>query len=302
MVAKRGNIGVMVRTAVIPAAGFGTRFLPTTKAVPKEMIPLVDKPAIQWVVEEAVRAGIERIVIITGRNKVSIVDHFDSSPDLESNLEATGKTAQLDEIRALASLADIVAVRQGTPKGLGHAVACARSAVGHEPFCVLLPDDIMHPTSPVLADMLAFTVETGRSIVALKRVAGPGISAYGVATIDPDSDPSRPRLTDVVEKPSFEEAASDLAIMGRYVFTPAIFDALDRVRPGALGELQLTDGIRLLARDEAVHGLPFEEGRFDVGNKLDFLLATVELALEHPDLGKPFTEGLIHLVKVKGLL
>lgn len=291
----------MVRTAVIPAAGLGTRFLPTTKAQPKEMIPLVDKPAIQWVVEEAVRAGIERVIIVTGRGKDAIVDHFDDHPELEAALQASGKSAQLDEVRAITAMADVVAIRQGTPKGLGHAVACARPAVGNEPFCVLLPDDIMHPSSPVLADMLAFTEETGRSIIALKRVFGPGISAYGVVSVDPASDPTRPRLVDLVEKPAYEDAPSDLAVMGRYVFTPAIFDALDDVEPGALGELQLTDGIRRLAEWEPVHGLPFDVGRFDVGNKLDYLLATVELALEHPDLGKAFAEGLTNIVNMKGL-
>lgn len=292
----------MVRTAVIPAAGFGTRFLPTTKAVPKELIHLVDKPAIQWVVEEAARAGIERIVMVTGRGKDSIVDHFDVHPELEGSLKAAGKLAQLEELRAIAGLAEIVAVRQGTPLGLGHAVACARPVVGDEAFCVLLPDDIMHPTSPVLADMLAFSEETGRSIVALKRVHGPEISAYGVASVEPGGDPARPQIVGVVEKPPFDEAPSDLAIMGRYVFTPAIFQALDRVKPGALGELQLTDGIRILAEEETVHGLPFEDGRFDVGNKLDYLLATVELALEHADLGSRFADGLVHLVKSKGLV
>ena len=292
----------MVRTAVIPAAGLGTRFLPATKATPKELIPLVDKPAIQWVVEEAVAAGIERVVVVTGRGKGSIEDHFDSNPELEASLEASGKRAQLDQIRAIADLAVVVSVRQGRPMGLGHAVSCARIALSaDEPFCVLLPDDIMHPSSSLLSDMLAVTAETGSSIVALKRIAGPAISSYGVASVDPASDPGRPRLVDLVEKPVFESAPSDLAVMGRYVFTPAIFDAMDRVGPGAHDELQLTDGIRLLCQEETVYGMPFTTGRFDVGNKLDFLLATVELALEHPDVGGQFATGLTELVRRKGL-
>jgi UTP--glucose-1-phosphate uridylyltransferase len=186
--------------------------------------------------------------------------------------------------------------------GLGHAVACARVALSaDEPFCVLLPDDIMDPRSSLLADMLAVTAETGSSIVALKRFDGPAICAYGVVTVDPASDPERPRLVDLVEKPVYEEAPSDLAVMGRYVFTPAIFDALDRLGPGAQGELQLTDGIRLLCQADTVYGLPFTSGRFDVGNKLDFLLATAELALDHPEVGSGFAEGLVALVRRKGL-
>ncbi len=293
----------MVRTAVIPAAGLGTRFLPATKATPKELIPLVDKPAIQWVVEEAVAAGIERVVLVTGRGKGSIEDHFDRSPELEASLEASGKWAQLDQVRAIASLAEVVSVRQGRPMGLGHAVACARAALSaDETFCVLLPDDIMHPTSSLLSDMLAVTARTGSSIVALKIIPGPAISAYGVASVDPQSDSDCPRLVDMVEKPAFGDAPSDLAVMGRYVFTPAIFDAMDRVGPGAQGELQLTDAIRLLCHEETVYGLPFTTGRFDVGDKLEFLLATVELALEHPDLGDRFADGLTALVKRKGFV
>lgn len=291
-----------VRTAVIPAAGLGTRFLPASKATPKEMVTLVDRPAIQWVVEEAVAAGIERVCVVLGRNKQSVEDHFDRSPELEASLEASGKHDLLATVRAIAELADMSYVRQGTPKGLGHAVAAARAVVGDEPCCVLLPDDIMSASAGVLAGMLTAYQETGTSVVALKVVEGDAISAYGSATVGEDGS-GYPRLTDVVEKPKPGEAPSQLAVLGRYVFTPGIFAALEKVQPGALGELQLTDGFRLMAADadEGVHGYVFSEGRFDVGNKADYLAAMVELALDDPVLGAGFADVLRAIVRRRGL-
>lgn len=277
---------VCVRTAVIPAAGLGTRFLPASKALPKELMPLVDRPAIQWVVEEAVAAGCTRVVMVVGRGKEAIADHFDRAPELEASLLASGKHELLAEVRRLADLADVVLVRQGEPRGLGHAVGVARVAVGDEPFAVLLPDDVFHPSLTALADMVAATEATGRSTIGLMRIAGPDISTKGVAAV------LGRRVTDVVEKPRFEDAPSDLAVMGRYVFTPAVFDALDRIGQGALGELQLTDAIRLLAQEEGVDWHEFEGGYFDTGNHLDWLCSNVELALEHPTIGGPLAARL----------
>jgi UTP--glucose-1-phosphate uridylyltransferase len=285
---------VSVRTAVIPAAGLGTRFLPASKAVPKELVPLVDRPAIQWVVEEAVAAGCTRVVMVVGRGKEAIADHFDRAPELEASLEASGKTALLEEVRRLAELADVVLVRQGQPRGLGHAVAVARPAVGDEPFAVLLPDDVFDPAVPLLAEMVANTEATGRSTIGLMRIPGPDISTKGVAAVDGR------RVVDVVEKPPFEDAPSDLAIMGRYVFTPALFDALDRIGAGALGELQLTDGIRLLAQEEGVDGHVFEGGYYDTGNHLDWLCSNVELALDHPTIGGPLAARLAAILASRG--
>ncbi len=278
----------MVRKAVIPAAGLGTRFLPGSKAQPKEMIPVVDKPVIQYIVEEAVRTGIRDIIIVTGRGKSSIEDHFDYSVELERHLADRGKTDELAQMRAIAELADLHFIRQGEPRGLGHAVAMARQHVGDEPFAVLLGDDLMHERARVLEDLLAVMSERG-----LKRVGPDAISSYGCAR--PAAVPGTDRIVrivEIVEKPAPEEAPSDLAVMGRYVFTPAIFDALDRITPGRGGELQLTDAIALLMDQEPVYGLPFSWGRYDTGNKLEYVKATVELALERPDLGPPLAAWL----------
>jgi UTP--glucose-1-phosphate uridylyltransferase len=275
-----------VRKAVIPAAGLGTRFLPASKAQPKEMLPVVDKPAIQYVVEEAVRNGIRDILVITGRGKRSLEDHFDRSFELEYELERTGKTEQLKEMQAIAEMADIHYVRQGEPKGLGHAVSVARQHVGDEPFVVMLGDDIMHDRFPILEGMLETFEREGRSVIALKEVTPEEISLYGCAAVERDGD--FVRILDIIEKPAKEEAPSNLAVMGRYVFTPEIFDVLENVQPGKGGEIQLTDAIKLLLDDQSVYGFTFTEGRFDVGNKLDYLRAVVELALEREDLGPPF--------------
>ena len=289
-----------VRTAVIPAAGLGTRFLPATKAQPKEMLPVVDKPAIQYVVEEAVLAGIDDILIITGRGKRSIEDHFDRQFELEYFLEAKGKNMLLNEVRDLAELADIHYVRQGEPLGLGHAVSVARKHVRDRPFVVMLGDDLMVDDSKVLKAMIESHAECGSSIVALREVPRSDISAYGCADIGdtavPDGHGSLVRIKDIVEKPDPDVAPSSLAVMGRYVFTPDIFDALDLVKPGFGGEIQLTDAIALLLRTSEVYGYVFSEGRYDIGSKLDYLRATVELALARDDLGPPFEAFLNDLM------
>ncbi len=289
-----------VAKAVIPAAGLGTRFLPASKAVPKEMLALVDRPAIQYVVEEAVACGITDILVVTGRGKVSIEDHFDRSFELEQRLQEGGKLEDLEEMRAIAELAEVHYVRQGEPKGLGHAVSVAREHVGDHPFAVLLPDDIMHVRVRLLASMIDAFAGRGRSVLALKQVTPAQIASYGCAVPEPVGA-NLVRVLDVVEKPAPEEAPSDLAVIGRYVFTPRIFDALEQVKPGKGGELQLTDAIKLLLAEEEVYGWTFGEGRFDVGNKLDYLRATVELAMERPDLGPPFRDYLAEVARREGL-
>ena len=281
-----------VRKAVIPAAGLGTRFLPATKAQPKEMLPVVDTPAIQYVVEEAVAAGIDDILIITGRNKRAIEDHFDRNVELELELAAKGKDSELADVRRLADLADIHYVRQGEPLGLGHAVSVARKHVGDEPFVVMLGDDLMDGPE-LLRSMIDVHDRLGRSVVALMEVPGPEISLYGCAAASPGPEEGLVQIDGLVEKPSVDEAPSNLAVMGRYLFTPSIFDALERVAPGRGGEIQLTDAIALLLADEVVLGRTFTSGRFDTGNKLDYLKATVELALRRPDLGAPLRAWLV---------
>ena len=294
-------MSTVVRKAVIPAAGLGTRFLPATKAQPKEMLPVVDRPSIQYVVEEAVAAGIDDILIITGRNKRSLEDHFDRNVELERQLEAKGRFDDLREVQALAELADIHYVRQGEPLGLGHAVSVARKHVGGEPFVVLLGDDIMRKDSHLLRNMIANYENTGASTVALMEVSPEEISSYGCAAPE-DRNGNLCRIVDVVEKPKAEDAPSNLAIVGRYLFTPGIFDALAEVEPGVGDEIQLTDAIALLLKREPVMGLVFEEGRFDIGKKIDYLRATVELALERPDLGPEFRTILRDICRREGLI
>ena len=291
-----------VRKAVIPAAGLGTRFLPATKSTPKEMLPLVDKPGIQYVVEEVVRAGITDILIVTGRSKKTLEDHFDRSPELEASLERSGKQTAAKQMRAIAEMADVHFVRQHEPRGLGHAVGMAQRHVGDEPFVVLLPDDLMAEDSTLLADMLDAHERTGTSVVALKQFGPEEISAYGVvAPAGPTGADGVLPVADMVEKPTAADAPSDLAIMGRYLLTPAIFDFIANLTPGAGGELQLTDAMRALARVEGFHGLVFDGGRFDTGNKLDWLRATVEVALRHPDLGTGFRAVLTDIVRREGI-
>jgi UTP--glucose-1-phosphate uridylyltransferase len=284
----------MVRKAVIPAAGLGTRFLPATKALPKEMLPVVDKPAIQYVIEEAVRAGLDDILIITARGKTAIEDHFDRSLELEVELERRGKADALAEVRAVSDLAHIHYVRQGEPLGLGHAVSVARDHVGNEPFVVFLPDDILHPRAELLGPMIEAFTARDRTVLAFTEVDDP--SAYGCPRVEPLED-ELVRVLDIVEKPSLADAPSNLAVMGRYVFTPRIFDALARVEPGVGGELQLTDAIALLLREEDVFGFTFKGTRYDTGNKLDYLRANVELAAERPDLGPEFRRFLAEFMQ-----
>jgi UTP--glucose-1-phosphate uridylyltransferase len=290
-----------VTKAVIPAAGLGTRFLPATKAQPKEMLPVVDRPAIQYVVEEAVRSGIDDILIITGRAKRSLEDHFDRNFELEYYLEQRGKDAQVTEVQALADMADIHYVRQGEPLGLGHAVRVARKHVGNEPFVVLLGDDIMDSKSRVLESMIDTYDQYGRSVLALSEFPPEEMSSYGCVKPEPVSD-ALVRVLDIVEKPAPSEAPSNLAVMGRYVFTPEIFDAIDRVQPDANGEYQLTDAIRILLDEQAVYGFCFQAGRYDIGKKLDYLRATVELAAEREDLGPEFLAFLTQFVRERGLV
>jgi UTP--glucose-1-phosphate uridylyltransferase len=292
-----------VTKAVIPAAGLGTRFLPATKAQPKEMLPVVDKPAIQYVVEEAVRAGIDDILIITGRAKRSLEDHFDRNFELEYYLADRGKDADLHEVQSLAELADIHFVRQGEPLGLGHAVSVARKHVGDHPFAVLLGDDLMDADSGVLESMIDVHASTGATVVAVKEVSDEEISSYGC--IRPEVVDGRDdlvRILDIVEKPVAAEAPSNLAVMGRYVFTPDIFDALQDVQPGVGGEIQLTDAIGRLLPDHEVLGFQFSTGRYDIGRKIDYLMAIVQLAIDRDDLGPQFREFLVRLVRERGLL
>ncbi|MBW3669839.1 MAG: UTP--glucose-1-phosphate uridylyltransferase GalU [Actinobacteria bacterium] len=285
-----------VKKAVIPAAGLGTRFLPATKAQPKEMLPVVDKPAIQYVVEEAASVGIRDILVITGRNKNSIEDHFDHAVELERNLRAGGKDVQIKEVQAITELADLHYVRQGEPKGLGHAVSVARQHVGDEPFVVLLPDDLME-TSEVLSRMIYAHAAHGGSVVALKEVAQDEVSLYGCAAAEPVDD-GLVRITGLVEKPAAEDAPTNLAVMGRYLFTPQIFDVLERVQPGKGGEIQLTDGMAMLPE---LYGVVFQHGRYDTGNKIDYLRATVELALKRDDLGPDFRRFLADVARRENL-
>jgi UTP--glucose-1-phosphate uridylyltransferase len=282
-----------IRKAVFPAAGLGTRFLPATKAIPKEMLCLVDKPLIQYGVEEAVAAGCTEIIIVTGRDKAAMEDHFDYSPELEASLEAKGKQALLDVVRSVSNLARIVYTRQPHPLGLGHAVLMAKEIVGNEPFCVLLPDDIVDAKVPCMKQMVEAFYETQSSILASEVVEGPAISAYGCLDCTPVA--TNPRLLAVkgmVEKPKFEDAPSPNAIIGRYILTPRIFEMIERVKPGAGGELQLTDAIKALLQYEKVYGFHYEGKRHDAGDKLGFLKATVELALKRDDLGPGFGEWL----------
>ncbi len=290
-----------VRKAVIPAAGLGTRFLPATKAQPKEMLPVVDKPSIQYVVEEAVRAGIRDILIITGRGKRSIEDHFDRSLELEHFLETRGKFDELKLVREISDMASIHYIRQGDPLGLGHAVSVAEDHVGREPFACLLGDDLIVERVPLLQEMLRIHERYGRSVLGVMEVSRDEISRYGV--IEPEFVEDRlARVLSVVEKPAPEEAPSNLAVIGRYVLTPEIFDALRRIEPGKGGEVQLTDAVNVLTQDQAVYAYVFEDGRFDVGNKLDYLRATVELAIEREDVGEEFRAFLADLVLRKKLL
>jgi UTP--glucose-1-phosphate uridylyltransferase len=290
-----------VKKAVIPAAGLGTRFLPATKAQPKEMLPVVDKPTIQYVVEEAVGAGIRDILIVTGRGKRTLEDHFDRSFELEHYLEEAGKHEDLKQVREITEMAVIQYIRQRDPLGLGSAVATAEPHVAGEPFAVLLGDDIVLGTDPLLARMIEVYERYGRSVIAVQQVPREDIHLYGA--VEPEYvEDNLARVVDIVEKPSQEEAPSNLAAIGRYVLTPEIFDAIRQTPPDSRGEVQLTDAIGLLAREQAVYAYVFEGTRYDIGKKLDYLRATVELAADRDDLGPEFRQFLVDLVQRKKLI
>lgn len=287
-----------VRKAVFPAAGLGTRFLPATKAQPKEMLPLVDKPIIQYGVEEALAAGCDQIIIVTGRGKTAIEDHFDQSYELESLLQAKGKTDLLNIVREISDMIHLAYVRQKEALGLGHAVLMARELVGNEPFAVLLADDVVDARVPCLKQMMEVFNETQCSVIATERVDGKAISSYGVLDVKPVESRFGDRVFEIknmVEKPKAEEAPSNLAIIGRYILTPAVFDMLSQTQAGTGGELQLTDGMRALLKEEKMYSYVFEGRRHDTGDKLGFLKATVEFALKRPDLGADFRDYLKRL-------
>lgn len=274
-----------VKKAVIPAAGLGTRFLPATKAQPKEMLPIVDKPTIQYVVEEAAAAGIEDILIITGRNKRAIEDHFDYCIELEMTLEKKGKNGDLKTIREISELANIFYVRQKEPLGLGHAIGCAAKFVGDEPFAVMLGDDIIYSEVPCIKQLMAVYEERGGTVLGVQRVAKSALSKYGIVDAGGESGPVV-RVRSLVEKPAVEDAPSNLAVLGRYIISPEVFAILERTAPGAGGEIQLTDALNVLAQDHPVWAYTFEGRRYDVGDRLGFLEATFEYALRRPDLAE----------------
>ncbi len=288
-----------VTKAVIPAAGLGVRFLPATKAQPKEMLPVVDKPVIQYIVEEAVESGIENILIVTGQGKKSIEDHFDKSQLLEEHLQEKGKVALLNLVREISEIADLHYVRQKEPRGLGHAIYCARRFVGDEPFAVLLGDDLVRSEKPCLKQLLELYDEVQSTVLAVKEVPAAEVNKYGIL----DADFLREGvyyIRDLVEKPPVDQAPSRLAIMGRYVISPAIFPILENTPPGQGGEIQLTDALKVLSKEEPLYGINFEGRRYDVGDKLGYLMATVEFALDYPELGKDFESYLKQLVSTLG--
>jgi UTP--glucose-1-phosphate uridylyltransferase len=286
-----------VTKAVIPAAGMGTRFLPATKATPKEMLPVVDRPAIQYVVEEAVNAGLDDVLIITGRSKASLEDHFDRAPVLERTLSNKNDTHRLAAVMEAAELAQVHYVRQGQPRGLGHAVLCADMHVGHEPIAVLLGDDIIDERNPVLGDMLAVRTELGGSVLCLMEVPHSQIGLYGCAAVEPVPGSEAVRVTDLVEKPDPDDAPSNLAVIGRYILDPAVFEVLRNTAPGRGDEIQLTDALKTLTDMPAgsgggVYGVVFNGRRYDTGDKQSYLQATVRLASARDDLGPDFRAWL----------
>lgn len=280
-----------VKKAVIPAAGLGTRFLPATKAQPKEMLPIVDKPTIQYIIEEAVASGIEEILIITGRNKRAIEDHFDKSVELENELEAHGKTDLLNEVRNISKMADIYYIRQKEPRGLGHAINCARTFVGNEPFAVMLGDDVVDSKVPCLKQLISCYNEYKTTIIGVQEVPHEEVYKYGIVQGMYIEDKVY-KVKDLIEKPKVEESPSNIAILGRYIISPSIFDILSDTKPGKGGEIQLTDALRTLIGLEAMYAYNFEGRRYDVGDKIGFLEATVEFALKREDINKQFMKYL----------
>lgn len=283
-----------IKKAVLPAAGLGTRFLPATKASPKEMLPLVDKPLIQYVIEEAVASGIEEVVLVTGRNKRAIEDHFDVAFELEEDLKAKGKHKLLSEVQRIANLVTFCYIRQKKALGLGHAVLTSKRVVGDEPFAVLLGDDIIDSDVPALKQMMAVYERYPSTILAIQKVPKSQTKHYGIIDAKKIEDGIY-LVKDLVEKPSPDEAPSNLAIIGRYILTPEIFRALERTRPGKGGEIQLTDGLRLLMKKQPIYAYEFKGIRHDAGDKLGFLKATVEFGLKNAELGKEFRKYLQHL-------
>lgn len=288
-----------IRKAVIPAAGFGTRFLPATKATPKEMLPIVDKPTIQYIVEEALQSGIEEILIISGHAKRAIEDHFDTNPGLEMHLEEHGKLELLKMVRSISEI-NVHYIRQKHMRGLGDAILCAQSFIDDEPFAVLLGDDVVYnETNPALRQMIDVYNDVGATVLGCQNVPLEKVSSYGIVKGVPVAGKPVMRVTNMIEKPSIEEAPSRMAVLGRYIITPDIFEILRRTEPGKNGEVQLTDAIQTMASREAVFAYCFEGKRYDVGDKLGFLKATVEYALRRPDLGGPFRQYLQELLHDK---
>ncbi|WP_125152729.1 UTP--glucose-1-phosphate uridylyltransferase GalU [Clostridium rectalis] len=281
-----------VKKAIIPAAGLGTRFLPATKAQPKEMLPIVDKPTIQYIIEEAVASGIEEILIITGRNKRAIEDHFDKSVELEQQLNATGKDELLTMVNDISNMADIYYIRQKEPKGLGHAINCAKTFVGNEPFAVMLGDDVVDSEIPCLKQLINCYDEYKTTVLGVQEVQKEDVHKYGIVKGMHIEDRVY-KVKDLIEKPKIEEAPSNIAILGRYIITPRIFDILENTKPGKGGEIQLTDALKTLATQEAIYSYCFQGKRYDVGDKLGFLEATVEYALKRKDLQESFMKYLI---------
>ncbi len=276
---------------MIPAAGLGTRFLPATKAQPKEMLPLVDKPAIQYIVEEAAASGVESALIITGRGKRAIEDHFDYAPELEAFLREKGQAKLAEEVRRIPELLSIHYLRQKEPRGLGHAVLCARDFVGQDFFAVLLGDDVIHADPPALRQLTDVHTRTEGSVLAVMKVEKSEVSRYGIVAGE-EVAPGLWRVHDLVEKPQPEEAPSQLAVIGRYILSPTVFEILRKTEPGAGGEIQLTDALRVLCQREPLYAYAFQGLRYDVGEKLGYVVATVELALRHPEISRPFRDYL----------
>lgn len=284
-----------VRKAVIPAAGLGTRFLPATKATPKEMLPIVDKPTIQYIVEEALAAGIEDILVITGRSKRAIEDHFDRSIELEMNLKEHGKEKELEVVRKISDIR-IHYIRQKEPRGLGHAILCAQQFIGDEPFAVLLGDDVVDAKVPALKQLTDVYEKTGSSVLGVQEVPLEKVSSYGIVASHATDEPRTFTVSDMVEKPAVEDAPSRLAVLGRYVINPEIFAILEKTEPGRGGEIQLTDALKVLAEQQTMYAYNFEGRRYDVGDKQGFLEATVEMALKRPDLRDKFLTYLQGIV------
>ena len=290
-----------VRKAIIPAAGLGTRFLPATKSQPKEMLPIVDKPTLQYIIEEAIESGIEEILIVTGRSKKSIEDHFDRSVELELELEQKGKKEMLKMVQDISNMVNIHYIRQKEPKGLGHAIHCAKSFIGNEPFAVLLGDDIVDAKVPCLKQLINTYDEYKTTVLGVQEVAKEDTDKYGILDVTHIEDRVY-KVKDMVEKPSVEEAPSNIAILGRYIITPEIFNILENQEPGKGGEIQLTDALQTLATKEAIYAYNFEGRRYDVGDKLGFLEATVDFALKRPELRDEFMEFLKNKVGLKELV